>query len=330
MPTPRAFVIVVNATAGRGRALRKAERVLRGLGELGNSVTMERTSAAGDAAKLVRQIANQKEGQTKCVVACGGDGTLQEVAGAIAEATANTTVRIGQPGLTMGLAPAGRCNDFARALGVPVEVEGIVRILSTGQPRPIDLGRMNERYFCTVATAGIDAEVSGFVDRMRMPLSGRLAYLYGALRVLMRYQPRTMKLSGDFGVIERPLFLASSANTRSYGGAIPIAPDAVPDDGLLDLCIIDSVSRWRMLSLVPRVLRGRHRTQPEVRFIRTRTLKLESDLPLELWADGEQMGCTPVTIEIVPAALQILLPQRSPAMEPTNKSLQHGDAEISG
>jgi YegS/Rv2252/BmrU family lipid kinase len=210
----------------------------------------------------------------------------------------------------MGLAPAGRCNDFARALGILAKPEAIVDTLVNGQPGPVDLGKVNKRYFCTVATVGIDAEVTSFVDSMKMPLAGTMAYLYGALRVLARYQPRSLRITGDFGVIEQPVFIASSANTSSYGGAIPIAPDAVPTDGQLDLCVIRHVSRLRAFTLVPTVLAGRHGSLPETRFIRTRRVQIDADKPLELWADGELMACTPAMIEVASGAVQVILPRR--------------------
>ena len=246
--------------------------------------------------------AESAQDRPTCIVACGGDGTVQEVANALADAREHSPV--------MGIAPAGRCNDFARALGIPTGAEGIAEVLLSGLPRPIDLGMVNGRCFCTVAALGVDAEVTGFVDTMRMPLRGTIAYLYGSLCVLARYQPCRVRIAGDFGVIDKPVFLASTANTSVYGGAIQIAPEASPTDGMLDLCVIDAVSRFRSLTLLPTVLMGRHGSCPEVQFIRTKRLTIEAEKPLELWADGERIARTPVTIQVVPGAVRIMLPRR--------------------
>jgi diacylglycerol kinase (ATP) len=159
-----------------------------------------------------------------------------------------------------------------------------------------------------VATAGVDAEVSEFVDTMRMPLRGTPAYLYGAIRVLMGYRYKTMRIEGDFGVVERPLLLASSANTSCYGGAIRIAPQASPTDGLLDICYVDRMSRLSAVRLLPTLLSGRHGRRPEVHFARTRRMTIQSDSPMTLWADGERIATTPVTIEVVPNAIRVMLP----------------------
>jgi diacylglycerol kinase (ATP) len=161
-----------------------------------------------------------------------------------------------------------------------------------------------------VATLGIDAEVSSFVDRMLMPLRGTPAYIYGALRMLARYRAPLVRIEGDFGVIEKRIFLASSANTSSYGGAIPIAPDATPTDGLLDLCVINEVGLLRALAMIPIVMAGRHARQPEVSFVRTRQATIETDAPAEIWADGERIARTPAVIEVVPDALEVIVPAR--------------------
>lgn len=304
MPLSRAIAIIVNPTSGGGRGFRTANAVAASLRDRGFHVAVKYTRSSGDAEHIAREVSLDERRRPGCVVACGGDGTTQEVAHALA----SLKPVLGETCPVMGLAPAGRCNDFARALNVSANPAAIADVLSGGEPCPVDLGRVNDRYFCTVATIGADAEVSSFVDSMRMPLSGTAAYLYGALRVLSRYRPRSLRIVGDFGVIERPIFLASSANTSSYGGAIEIAPHAVPTDGQLDLCVIDQVSRWRALRLLPTLLSGKHGSLPEVSFIQTRQLRIETEGPLELWADGERIGRTPVTIEAVPDAVRVMVP----------------------
>lgn len=351
MPADRSILIIANRTAGRGRGDRTATAVADILRARGVDVTDEQTAGRGDAEQIAREAIADRSQSYDCIVACGGDGTIQEVANALASAHASashdadagtscdsrartnaTTIpsRRLQPardyknelahpddstdservahGPVMGLAPAGRCNDFARALGISTKPEAIAEALMEGVARRVDLGKVNGRYFCTVATVGIDAEVSSFVDSMRMPLTGTVAYLYGAIRVLARYQPRTLRITGDFGVIEHPVFIASSANTSSYGGSIPIAPDAVPTDGQLDLCVIRHISRLRAFTLVPTVLAGRHGRLPETQFIRTNRLEIDADRPLQLWADGELIAHTPATIEVVPGAVRVMLP----------------------
>lgn len=281
-----------------------AQEVAARLHSQGFNVAVRYTARSGDAEHIARDVSLASDNRPDCVAACGGDGTIHEVANALASAR----LTLGDSCPAMGLAPAGRCNDFARVLGILPDPATVADVLARGRQTPMDLGRVNHRFFCTVATIGVDAEVTSFVDSMRLPLRGTPAYLYGALRVLLRYRPPTLRIDGDFGTIEKPLLIASTANTSSYGGAIPIAPDADPTDGQLDLCAIEPVSTWRALTLVPTVLRGRHGQLPEVKFIRTRSFTIDAEEDVELWADGEHIGHTPAKIEIAPGAVHVMLP----------------------
>ena len=300
------MLIVANPVSGKGRGARTAERLAGILGDGGVDVEIAYTSASGDARRIAEEQLRSDAGKHDCYVACGGDGTIQEVAHALATAKEG-----GGPGPipALGLAPSGRCNDFARELGVGTDPVDQAEILLSGRRVSLDLGKVNDRYFCTVATAGIDAEVSRFVDRMKLPLRGRIAYVYGALRVLARYRAPRVHIEADFGVVDGPIFLASSANTPSYGGAIPIAPGASPTDGLLHVCVIDALPRLAALRLVPAVLAGRHPRRAGVRVAPTRALDITSDPPLELWADGEPIAHTPARIEAVPDAIEVMLPR---------------------
>lgn len=300
-----AILIIVNPTSGRRRALRVAEQVAAYLKRRDRDAAIRYTRARGDAERLVQEACISQDDQPGCVVACGGDGTVQEVANALAPLQASPD----HEAPVMGLAPAGRCNDFARALGITAGPVAIAKTLADGVPYAIDLGKVNERYFCTVATLGVDAEVTSYVDAMRLPLRGTLAYVYGAIRVIRRYRAHDVHLTGDFGTIEQSIFLASSANTSSYGGAIPIAPGASPTDGKLNLCIVDRVSRLRAFLMLPMVMLGRHRNQPDVHFIHTEQFTVEAKETLEIWADGERIGTTPAKIEVAPGALRVLLPR---------------------
>lgn len=298
----RAILIVANPTSGRGRGTRTAEALAANLRDNGRSTTIAYTKKSGEAEAITREAL--LAGTWSCIVGCGGDGTIQEIANALAS-NGNNNASDRPP---LGLAPAGRCNDFARALGIPTDPAAICEVIEHGAATPVDLGKANGRFFCTVATMGIDAEVSRFVDGMKIPLRGRAAYVYGALRMVVCYRPKTVRLEGDFGVIEQPIFLASTANTSSYGGAIEIAPDANPTDAMLDMCVIDHASMWRTVGLVLAILRSRHRHNPHVRFLRTRQVEISSSDQLEIWADGEPIATTPATLSVQPGAIDVLLP----------------------
>lgn len=298
------LIFIVNPVSGGGRALRLAKRVVQWLRSEGASVEVRSTTGPGDAAAIASEVLSQPREDVHGLVACGGDGTVQQVANVLADTCAS-----GDPAVpAMGILPCGRCNDFARAMGIPRDAEGAARILLNGIPESIDLGQVNRRFFCTVATVGVDAEISSFVDRMRMPLRGTLAYLYGTARVLPAYRPPTFRIEGDFGGIDGPLFVASAANTPCYGGAIRIAPRACPRDGRLDLCVIRAVSKRRILTLLPKVVAGRHESEPEVRLVQARRFAVTAERTLQIWADGERLTETPAEVAVVPGAIRVFVP----------------------
>ncbi len=305
MASHTSFLMVVNPRSGRNRRHQTAQQVHHQLKQRGCNVFVVETQAKGDAQRVVSQRCSDVDQCPSCVVACGGDGTVQEVAHTLAVLAAQNDIK--PP--VLGLAPAGRCNDFAKFLGVSTKASRIVDILLSGKPMDVDLGLANGRHFCTVATAGIDADISSFVDHMKMPLRGTAAYLYGALRVLMIYKPFKLRLEGDFGVAEREVFLASTANTSTYGGAIPIVPHADVTDGLIDMCVIDYQSKLRVSMLVPAIIAGKHTRRKGVTFYKSKRFQLDADRPIEIWADGEPIATTPVTLEVVPKAITVMVPR---------------------
>ena len=303
---PSRFLIVTNPASGRGRATATLETVIVHLRRAGSKLEVCETTQRGEAEAAIRESCRAVT-PPDVVVACGGDGTVQEVAATLAVIRRE----MGDSCPSMGLAPTGRCNDFARAMGITPDAEAIAQALLRGEPQLVDLGRANGRYFCTVAALGVDADVSSYVDAMKLPLRGTPAYVVGALRVLAQYKPRWMRIEGDFGVIERELFMASTANTPVYGGNMRIVPHADPADGLLDLCLIDPVSRLKAFTLLPKVMAGKHVDMPIVQFHRSRFLKITAEPIMEMWADGERLTHTTVSIEVVPKAIRVLKPMPS-------------------
>jgi YegS/Rv2252/BmrU family lipid kinase len=247
---------------------------------------------AGHARALAAEAV--ADGATRILV-CGGDGTINEVASALAHTDC-----------ALGILPFGRGNDLAAALGVPRSLEAAVAVFLAGNTRRIDLGTVNGRVFCTVAATGFDAEVARRVRTGRWHHAGRFAYAGGVLGSLWTYRAAQLRLEGDFGVREGKYLLAAASNTGSYGGGIWIAPDARPDDGLLDCCLVREMPPLRMVRIFLRAYGGGHVRFPEVEMVRTRQLGVTADRPLPVITDGELAGETPATFGIVPMALQVI------------------------
>jgi len=286
--------IIANPTAGGGRGRVRAERARDYLRENGVEAEVHWTEEPGGATQLARELLDKG---IERIAGCGGDGTLNEIANALAYTDG-----------VLGVLPGGRGNDLCRALDIPRSLYQATALFIEGNVRKIDLGKVNDRYFNSVAALGFDAEVSRAVELGNVPFSGRATYFYAVLKTLGSYQSPRLKLTGDFGVIEEKIFLAATSNTPTYGGGFQITPPAKMDDGILHLCLIRDISAWKVLGLLPSVYRGKHASRPEVRILPTRRLSIESDQQSWIYADGERMAQAPAVIEVAPGALQVVAP----------------------
>ncbi|MDE2797765.1 MAG: diacylglycerol kinase family lipid kinase [Gemmatimonadota bacterium] len=292
------WTIIANPVSGRGRARRTGERVADLLHERGVYVDLMMSGAPGDCERLAREALARGVRQ---VAACGGDGTVHEVVNGLANSDA-----------VLGIVPCGRGNDLVRALGLSSDVEDVVNTLVHGVDRAIDLGKVGDRFFATVASLGFDTAVAqrmqnqgtGFLTRA-LGMGGTVSYGLTVLRTLVGYRSSLVRLRGDFGVFEGRILLAATANAPFYGSGVKIAPDAMVDDGVLDVCIVADVSRWTVLRMFLRAYSGAHVGHSAVRVVQTRTLQIESDDPLWIFADGEPMCEIPAKIEVVPGALKV-------------------------
>jgi diacylglycerol kinase (ATP) len=290
-------LIIANPASGSQAAPRLATQVKEQLEAAGKQVQLRVTTGRGAARDWAAEAVAQG---VPVVVGCGGDGTLQEIATAL-DGTDTA----------LGILPGGRCNDFAHALGLHKSdtAESLTRVLLAGRRRAVDLGVMGEKRFLTVATLGFDSEVSRFVETRKLWLKGTPAYLYGVLRVLLRFRAPSVRLTGDFGVHESRVLLAATANTASYGGAMHIAPGAALDDSLFQICAVRDISAFTVIRMLPRVLKGTHTDHPAVTMLTTRAVAIETpDGPEWVCADGESLGQTPCKLEVRPRALQVICP----------------------
>ena len=285
------WTIIANPVSGRGRARRTGERVADLLHKRGVYVDLMMSGAPGDCERLAREALARGVRQ---VAACGGDGTVHEVVNGLANSDA-----------FLGVVPCGRGTDLARALGLSRDVKDVVNTLVHGVDRAIDLGKVGDRFFATVASLGFDTVVAQRARSRPSRLGGTASYCLAVLRTLSGYRSPFVRLRGDFGVFEGRILLAATANAPFYGSGIKIAPDAIVDDGVLDVCIVADVSCWTVLRMFLCTYSGAHVGHSAVRVVQTRTLQIESDDPLWIFADGEPMCEVPAKIEVVPGALKV-------------------------
>lgn len=291
------FVLIANPIAGKGKAATVAETAYQQLTAAGRNGELKFTEKRGDANLLAQEVT---ETGGHLVIACGGDGTIHEIVNGIAE----------KPDMVLGVIPCGKGNDLPRALNIPMDPEKAVEVLLNGTTRQVDLGKIGERYFDTIVTCGYDAEVSHRVAEEGTPFSGTAAYVYKAITTLFSYKAPVARIEGDFGSYEGEILLTATGITQAYGGGMKIVPDAVSDDGLFDVCIIKPVSNFTILRMLITLFWGGHTSHPAVSIHRTKSLTIHTDPPTLLYADGEQIGHTPATIEMLERGLTVVAPPK--------------------
>lgn len=293
-------LIVVNPTAGRGRAGRVWPAVAAELDRCGIEYEPHFTTGPKDATSAARSAAGRGYG---AVVAAGGDGTLTEVVNGL----------VGS-GCAFGVLPMGSGNDFARTAGVALDPVAAARQLASAVPRPVDLGRAGERYFVNVASAGMDAEIANLMNVDLRWLSGAPAYVAATFWTLARFRSTLVRLELDGAIHRLPASLVAVGNGRFYGGGMMVTPGASLDDGLFDVCVLGAMGRAEFLREFPSVYRGQHLSHPKVSIFRARkvTLQTEPEGRYLVQADGEILGRVPREFTVEPGALPFLGPDRTP------------------
>jgi len=308
---PAPVCLIVNPAAGGGKAGRLAPSVEQELRAQGLTVRRCDTRDLEHARELAREAANAGE----TVVALSGDGMLGALADALREV----------PGAVLGVLPGGRGNDLARVLGIPEDALAACATIAHGIPRPIDLGLVSAalpdspgRAFVGIASVGFDSDANRIANEAPAWLGG-LVYAYGALRALLSWSPARFELELD-PPGERHGFTAYSvgaANSKAYGGGMRAAPDAMLDDGLLEVVIVESVGKLRFLTRIfPKVFSGTHVHEPCVSVFRAREISLSADRPFTMYADGDPIGELPVCVRALRGAVTMLTPATPAADSP--------------
>jgi len=239
------------------------------------------------------------------VIIFGGDGTVHRHLPQLHEHKVPTLV-----------VPTGSGNDFAKALGISTMQTALgawQRFCERGDNvREIDLGVIRstakETLFCCVASVGLDVEANSLANRMPAWLRRRGGYLLAAAWSLGWWRPVHVSLLAAELQSSGMAWLVAVGNAHRYGGGLKIVPQARLDDGLLDVCLVDKMRKLKLLCAMPTVFWGGHTRFKEVRSFRTETMRLESESRLEIYADGEPVGYTPVEFSVVSRALKVIVP----------------------
>jgi YegS/Rv2252/BmrU family lipid kinase len=284
---PREVALIVNPSAGGGRAARALPAVEARLRELGLPFEVDATRDLAHAGELALGAARRG----RVVVTLSGDGMLGNV-----------------PGALLGVLPGGRGNDFARVVGIPLDAEAACDVIANGVPRAIDLGEAAGSPFIGIASVGFDSEANRIANQAPARL-GQFVYLYGALRAVATWKPAAFTVDVDGEQVRFSGWSVGAANSKAYGGGMYAAPDAELDDGLLDVMLAAQTSRARFLGrTLPKVFKGEHVHEPSIRVLRGAEVRVAADRPFVVYADGDPVGELPMTFRALPGALRVLLP----------------------
>jgi diacylglycerol kinase (ATP) len=291
--------VLTNPASGHGNAPHAAETAIAQLQRRGVDVVAIVGSDADHARRLLRTAVDDG---TDALVVVGGDGVITDALQALAHSD-----------IPLGIVPAGTGNDHAREFGLPTrDPVAAADKIADGWVEAIDLGKIEDtsgltKYFGTVAAAGFDSLVTDRANRMRWP-RGRMRYNLAMLAELsaLRLLPFRLVLDGGDEVVTN-LTLAAFGNTRSYGGGMLVCPKADPTDGLLDITMVHSASRSRLIRLFPTVYKGTHINLDEVSTARVATVDVDSP-GINAYADGDFACALPARISAVPRALHVLRP----------------------
>jgi len=309
MSTPYGeLTVIVNPHAGRRRVGEELPELERTLRARALPYRLLRTEGRGDARRFARDAL---EGGGRFVVAVGGDGTVHEVVNGMLDDHGLPLVE----GAVLGVVAAGSGCDFIRTFGLPGDATRACYHLTGDNTYPLDVGRIiyttvgggtDVRHFVNVAEAGLGAAVAARAERMS-PRLGQSKYFFGFWLTLPRFKLATVRVQADRRVYEGPAYLVVIGNAQYYGGGMKISPRSYPGDAVLDVLVFKG-PKSDSFTLLPKIYRGEHVPHPHIEELRVkRELVIEADRPLPIEADGEVLGTTPATVQVLAQPLLMKL-----------------------
>lgn len=292
-PFPEAgYCLLVNPSAGKGRALERLPTIRAELDRRGMDHRVVMTSGIEHGCEVALEAAGS--GQVPVVVS--GDGLIGKVGGALAGS-----------GAALGVIPGGRGNDLARVVGIPTDPAEAVAVLAAGERRSIDVGDANGERFLCIASCGFDSDANRIANETTA-VSGALVYAYAAIKALWQWRPAEFSVTVDGSTTTVRGYSVVVANSQAYGGGMFVAPEAILDDGLLDVMITGDAPKWRFLTGLPQVFKGTHVERDDVTTLRGRVVEVDADRPFEVYADGDALTGLPMRVTLLDGALELIAP----------------------
>jgi YegS/Rv2252/BmrU family lipid kinase len=288
----RPLALLVHPKSGGGRTKALLPKVENELDKRHVVFRVERTRSAEHAVEEALRAADLGE----IPVVMSGDGLIGIVGGALAGT-----------GAPLGIVPGGRGNDLARVLDIPSDPAGAAAVLASRHERTIDVGEVNGRRYLGIASVGFDSDCQDIANRTKV-VRGRWVYAYSALRALAAWKPARFTLRIGEESLRFTGWSVAAANSGMFGGGMRLAPDASLEDGEFDIVMIGDSGKLHYISNLPKVFKGTHIENEEVRIVRARSLELSASRPFAVYADGEHLTDLPASFRVLPRALSIIAP----------------------
>jgi diacylglycerol kinase (ATP) len=289
--------IIYNPTSGRELFKKHLPEVLVRLEQAGYETSCHATTGEGDATDAARQAVERK---FDLVIAAGGDGTINEVVNGIAEQNYRPKV---------GIIPVGTTNDFARAIGVPRSIDVACDVIVEGVSVPIDIGRVNDKYFINIAGGGRLTELTYEVPSKLKTMLGQLAYYLKGIEMLPSIKSTHVEIEYDGKLFEGEIMLFLVSLTNSVGGFEKLAPDSSLNDGLFDLLILKKVHLADFIKAASLAVRGEHIHDPNVLYVKANRIKVKTEQKMQLNLDGEYGGLMPGEFLNLYEHIEVLVPK---------------------
>jgi YegS/Rv2252/BmrU family lipid kinase len=289
------LALLVNPASAHGRTLKLLPQLEQELDARRIPFRVERTRGLEDGVERGLRAAEADE----IPVVVSGDGLVGAIGGALAGSE-----------VPLGIVPGGRGNDLARVLGIPSDPAAAVAAIVAGQTRRIDVGEVNGKRFLGIVSVGFDSEANRLANETKW-LRGNLVYVYAGVRTLLSWKPARFTLA--VGEERRRIsgYSVSVANSKAFGGGMFVAPDADLADGEFDVVTVGEVGKLRFLSNLPKVFKGTHVEEDEVRVFRASRLELNASRPFPVYADGEHLTDLPAKLRVLPRALSVIVPPQA-------------------
>ncbi|MFZ0391640.1 MAG: diacylglycerol kinase family protein [Calditrichia bacterium] len=285
-------VLIINPVAGRGKARRLENEIVRRLKINFPKLEIYRSQYTGHA----REIAGRVKNDAGLIIAAGGDGTVHEVVnGMMGGASA------------LAVIPIGSGNDFTKMLNLPREPAEAVEVICRNQRTKVDIGKAGDHYFPNGLGMGFDAWVVRESRRIKR-LRGFSIYLYAVLKTVFLYNNHQVKLYINGHVEETEIYMIAVGNGRAMGGGFYLTPQASITDGKLDVCIIHGLKKREVFQNLVKAIKGNHTQMRQVSMERTDRLKMQCQQGIAVHADGELLGMDihEMEITVLPAALEVI------------------------